>query len=365
MPEAGSQRRRTQSRRIAALILCLSLVLGAISAPIRAEAQASGDLPGWRAALASGSDRLALFTFGRLGPDVPRAAIAELSARTGGAHRAGEGFQIIARRVSAQPILSYSRNFNGGLANENITLGGIDFAVDPADRAKSGVVVGASVLGGVIGSYAGGSILRVSGLVRTEALPAEDLRRNRLALSVCAEHFVGGWTWLDACGGVGVLDRNYGDTLRQQNASVGLTQIAHMGGLDQQVGASLTLTDQGYGRQQGILARWLAAVPSVGAVGIDAHANRRFDGELTRLRQINLSLARPLFDRDVVFEFEAARDGGISFFGDKRTDDTLILSVEAAVTDKFSVEAAIGRRNSSIDLYDESLFSLNVELTDW
>lgn len=348
--------------RALALLFLMVMAGGAVHAQ---DGAGDATLPGWRAALSSGSERLALFSLGRLNEPDAAPLISGLARLAGGAHQPGRGLQPVQRRMSVRPILTYGRNFNGGVPGESITLGGLDFLIDPDDRAKSGVIAGVEISGAASFSYASGSILRLSASATAEALPAHDLWRTSVATTICAQNFIGGWTWLDGCIGLSGLRRSYDRDQVQRNLSFGPTTLFHAGGIDQQVTAQFVMIDRSAGSQPGLSLKWIGAVPDLGAVIVQGQVRRSLSGEQTRIRQLDLWLRRPVRGREVGLGLSVGQDRGEQVFGQDRRDTVTMLYLDLPVTEEFGLQAGLGRRNSNIELYDETLVDVSLQALRW
>lgn len=334
--------------------LCLSLLF-------TSTAHAEEEFPGWYSSVISGSDRLALYSAAQAGV---KDAVPPLVYRTGGMHR-GATPQVIARDIRARPILYYATNFNGGIPGTQINLGGLDFTIDEESRAKSGIAAGASVSGGLVASYRKGSLLRLSFGSSAEWLTGEGLRRQQLGVSACGQHHLGGWTWLDGCISAVRVWRSYDTHVSQQNISLGPAMIYTTGGMDQQLGLRATRQFHDDGPQNGLEADWIGAVPDLGAVSVGLEWAEVLEGENTSLRGLSLGLVRPADHHPVEFSLNYNETGGYRLAGKDREDRTVSLGLNMPLTEKFSLNAMIGRRNSTIAAYDESFWRFNVDLRDW
>ncbi len=316
------------------------------------------------AALLSGSDRLALFALGQETGGRGSAPAAELARWTGGLHQ-GRWPRVISRGVRAAPILSYASNFNGGLHAGQIRLGGLDFVIDESARAKSGINAGATLNGGVSASYRTGSTLRLSAGMMGEWLVGKGLNRQQAGLAACAEHHLTGWTWLDGCAGVTRLWRNYDSDVTQQSYSLGPTTLFEAGGFTHQVNVSATRLVQDDGQQNGIQFDWLTAVPRLGALNVTAGWADEMRDQNARRQNLSLALTRPVADRPVRFRLDLDRTGGSRAFGIDRKDTVVVASVRVPLLGRLALDASVGRRNSNIDLYDETFGGLSASVIDW
>lgn len=353
MSVAGLARRAT---RLAAPILAIVLVL-----PSVARGQ---DLPGWLAALGSGSDRLALFALNRANPPGAEPVRMQLAWRTGGLHQ-GRRPQVVARAVSFRPILNYASNFNGGIPGDSIRLAGLEFIVDENSRARSGVVYGATLSGGIAASYRPGSLLRFSASGTAQALAGSKLARAEVGLGLCVQHYLTGWTWLDGCASVAQSWRNYDSKVVQRQYSLGPTTIFHAAGMDQQVSLSLTRLGLNADSQNGIAANWLGAVPELGALGLGLRWNERMQGENMILRGASLRLRRPVSGRLVEFGLTYDETGGAKVFGQERKDRIVAGMLGLPLNETLRIYAIVGRRNSTISAYSGNFGKIDFQLAQF
>lgn len=320
-------------------------------------------LPGWAAALASGEDRLAIHALGRARPAGSGVALARFAARQGGAHPPGAGLMLIDRQAQAWPILSWSQNFNGGIPADSIRIGPFDFQIAEADRARSGIVIGAGAGASARFSYATGSVLRVSAQVATSVLAGEGLSRSEVGTAICAQHFAGGWAWIDACAGVSATRASGQNDLVQRNYSIGPVMVGAPFGLDQQLALSLRHRDRSDFSQSALAMDWTGAVPDLGALSIGAEIGRRVEGQNVPLRGLSLGLARPVMGRPAWVRIDWQRIEGGQFLGQPRQDRVVNVTADMQVTPRVAVQASIGRRDSNINIYDEPLGALTLRLS--
>lgn len=322
---------------------------------------AAEEFPGWFAAYISGSDRLALYAAGQEGvQDV----IPQLVYRTGGMHK-GPTPQIIARDIGVRPILYYASNFNGGIPGQHIELGGLQFTVDEESRAKNGLVAGASIYGGVIASYRTGSTVQLGVGGSAEWLAGEGQRRQQANVSLCAEHHLTGWTWLDGCISTVRVLRSYDTNVSQHDISLGPTIVYQTGGLSQQFGLRGTRTFMEDGPQNGIEADWIGSFPNIGAINVGLQLAEELEGENTQLRGLDLGIVRPIANRPVNIALNYNETGGYILSGKEREDQVITVSVRAPINEKWRVNGFLGKRRSNFDAYDETIGRVSFDLTKW
>lgn len=337
----------------------LALVLAALGPG--SPAAAEEPIPVWRAAQLSGSERLELYTLGSMGAGP---AVGQLFHMTGGTHR-GPAPERLGSSMQVRPILRYVTNFNGGIPGERITLGGLDFIINDAMRAKGGIVLGASLRAGARYSYHHGSVMHLAADASAEVLTDEAMARQEAGLSLCVDHLLTGWLWMDGCASISRVWRNYDGDVTQASLSVGPTLVTTLAGIDQQISLRLTHSVQDGSGQTGLRGDWLGAVPGVGAVGLGLNWAEEVPGENAVLREVRASLVRPVAERDVTLTLHWSETGGAHLFGAERRDRTVRLGIDMPLTEGLDIAASAGRRQSTMDLYDETFGSLSLDLTRW
>ncbi|MDR5654189.1 hypothetical protein [Ruixingdingia sedimenti] len=174
-------------RRLAGLALALWL-------PLAAQGQDAG------LALDEGLPDLALFTLGQAGGQVSPLGHALLREQGFLHDPAARGrVRALSRGQSLVPVLRHAANVNDGIPADSFTIGGLEFTVSAAARAKDAVLMGLRHTRWRTFTYAPGARLTVAGSLTAEAEPAHGFHRLDLSLRACAEQPAARWTWIDAC----------------------------------------------------------------------------------------------------------------------------------------------------------------------
>ncbi|MDO5706907.1 MAG: hypothetical protein Q4G49_17790, partial [Paracoccus sp. (in: a-proteobacteria)] len=198
--------------------LIRAAVMAAI--PVAAVPAKADPLPGWGAAMISGQGRLTLYALERARPAGSEGYRADLARRLGALHPQGGGLVPLGHQVDAWPILSWSRNFNGGVPGSTIMIGDLEWTIDEADRARSGIVIGAGAGAVARFSYATGSVLTASVGASVSTLASEGMSRSEAGTSLCAEQHMGGFVWLDACAGLAAARQSGRDDVVERSLSL-------------------------------------------------------------------------------------------------------------------------------------------------
>jgi hypothetical protein len=324
------------------------LVLG-ISCQFGAIATADTRLP---AALDSGSARLALYVLAQ--EQVPGSApyIDRLLRDMGFAHPAGAGPQRLSRGVTVAPILEWDDNVNGGTPGGAFSIGGLEFTVDEASRAKAGVMLGASLGLGASYSVGRGNVLRfsVNGAVRHA--PRHDATKTNLGASVCGSFDMGDWTWWDACLSA-TSARTELSSQSEQSVSLSRTKLfsSGFGAHESRVGIRYVLGED-YVKPAVTLGLITAA--EFGAVSLSAEVSREVEGRNTTLFGANAALTRPFLGASTTVQAGYRRTGGSAFFGEARTDDIYSLGLSRDIGRGVSATLSVSRTASTVDLFDQT-----------
>lgn len=344
--------------RLAHLIPALMMaVTSGMVAPAMAD-----PLPGWGAAMISGQDRLTLYALERARPAGSEAYRARLARRLGALHPQDGGLVPLDHQVDAWPILSWSRNFNGGVPGSTIMLGDLEWTIDEADRARSGVVIGAGAGAVARFSYATGSVLTAAVGASVSTLAGEGISRSEAGTSLCVAQHLKGFVWLDGCAGLARARQSGRDDVVERSLSLSPVIVTHLGNLDQQISATLRRKMRNDYNQSSLSLDWTGAVPDLGALSLGVEAAKRVEQQNTVLRGLRAGLARPVAGRPTRLHASWYETGGSSIFGAERVDRIISLTAETVATPRLAVSATIGRRDSNFDTYDEVLGGIGLRL---
>ncbi|MDO5632942.1 MAG: hypothetical protein Q4G22_14065 [Paracoccus sp. (in: a-proteobacteria)] len=335
-------------RRIVAAA-CAAALAGA-TAPALAD-----PLPGWAAAMASGSDRLALYALERARPTGSEAYRANLARRLGALHPDGGGIVSLGQQADVWPILSWSRNFNGGVPGATIMIGDLEWTIDEADRARSGIVIGGGAGAVARFSYARGSVVTAGISASVSTLVGEGISRSEVGGSLCAAQHLRGFVWLDGCAALVGARQSGREDVVERSLSLTPVVVTHLGNVDQQISATLRRKMRNDYNQNSLSMDWTGAIPDVGALSLGGEGAKRVQGQNTVRRGLRAGLARPIAGRMTRVQASWYQTGGSTIFGTARTDRIVSLSAETVATPWLAVSATIGRRDSNFDTYDEML----------
>ncbi|MDO5612869.1 MAG: hypothetical protein Q4G14_06445 [Paracoccus sp. (in: a-proteobacteria)] len=316
---------------------------------------AADQLPGWAAAMASGNDRLALYALERARPAGSEMYRANMARRLGALHPDGGGLVLLGRQADVWPILSWSRNFNGGVPGSTIMIGDLEWTIDDADRARSGIVIGGGAGAVARFSYARGSVLTAGVSASVSTLAGEGISRSEAGASLCASQHLRGFVWLDGCAALVGARQSGRDDVVERSLSLTPVVVTHLGNVDQQFSATLRRKMRNDYNQNSLSVDWTGAIPDLGALSFGVEGAQRVQGQNTVLRGMRAGLARPVAGRMIRVQASWYETGGSAIFGTARTDRVASLSAETVATPWLAVSATIGRRDSNFDTYDEML----------
>lgn len=208
---------------------------------------------------------------------------------------------MIGTHVSLTPTLSWDGNINGGFLNDRFEHFGLVFELDPAHRARAGLVAGANLAAETRLAYGQGRFLELQGRGEAVWSPRHEIGRANAALSLCSRNHVTGWTFADFCassqGGWRALSSS-----RSSVVTGTLAQLFTLGPGHHQLSAAIARHWQPEGRQEAFTLGWGAVwshmatdVSLTWSDGIrDEHALRRRVGAqvswIWRGRPLSLSL---------------------------------------------------------------------------
>lgn len=341
------------------------LVVAACTCGATAQDRAA-QMPEWRGAILSGSPRLMLFSLSKTRPAGSLATRKQIADRLGFFHPSDGSIKTGQPRVAVAPILEYDQNVNGGIPGESFDIGPYLFTVNDGSRAKAAFVLGMRLAAGVSMAYDEGSTLDFSAAGTLRHAPAVDVTRTALRLSACANQHLSDWNWLVLCTGYKYDDaRDIDSTEEGKFGSVGLRKIFSSPIGSHEATATITkdtLSDYDKLSFSGSVA---SAITGLGALSIAVTLGEKVDGENTLTRGFSTALARPLFGQSGRLSLGIFDTDGQNFFGQAREDRSYALSIGREFGERIWIGAGVRKRSSTVDIYDETEFSLDFSLTGW
>lgn len=263
---------------------------------------------------------------------------------------------------SLSPRVSYSSNVNGGNPDKPLALGSLVFKGDPELRKRGGFLGGAEATGGGRFLYGEGRYYDYSASASYEYSPLNDVTVRRLAGALCSRNHIKNWWYVDACGRVSDIEKEFsGDT--EAVASVDVVKIFASPAGQHQVSFDFRqVYTPDYEQDQASIA--FETVQKRGFfISLAAGFGEPVENELAVRSFASVTLVASAGGRPVSFSAQHSfADGGL-LFGFEREDETWALALSYAVTDRIGVGASYLFTDSSIDYFDRSEPSLTLQFS--
>jgi len=101
------------------------------------------------------------------------------------------------------------------------------------------------------------------------------------------------------------------------------------------------------------------------SLGIGLSLGEEVAGYNSVLRSVSVNAARTMWGETMRLSLTYHETGGQQFFGTAREDGVYSVSVSRQITDRLTVGVGARKVASSIDVYDETRFSLDVSFSGW
>lgn len=255
--------------------------------------------------------------------------------------------------LTVTPILSYSRNVNGGNNSEELTLGFLTFETDPELLRKAGILVGGSVRASGLYRLGGGDT--VTGAARFSASRAPQHGSEVIGQSqqLCYQNYMGENTFANFCGARSVTRYELSES-RQRSLTAGITRYFQTAprrytGLGAQI-------ERVYSGDTAVTSLGFAARQKTRAgdeIGLTASFGFPVSGQHVQRFGLQASYTTKLNDRALTLSAGLQRAYGSQIFGIAREDRGWSLQASYALSDALSVQVGYRRNDSSIDYFDE------------
>lgn len=335
---------RTRSGWIRGAIVALGMALAPMSV-VGAEFHFSDD----QIALSSGAMRLAALRTG--GISVAEAGVArELLSRMG----YGLSVPAVVRYdLRFSPVLTYDPNINGGFADAAVTLGGLDFTLDPELAARSGWVAGLRFSGSLLAGLDRRLALDASFAASYARGLSDPAEKSDGMLRLCLRRFAGEARELRACldGSFSLNESGYS---HRRGAELGLSHAFAVGHIlgeasgwlrheivhsterhDQwQVGSKLALAFEGDLR-----------------LDLGFSLGERVAESIAMRERLSFGLTTHLWERPAQISLAVEQRRGGTFLGTPRDELAMTLALRSGVEVPFgqrSVQADVGITLSQI-----------------
>ena len=328
---------------------------------------AQDSIPILRSSMASGSERLALYSYTQYLKS--NQSISALNAVNDQMQRLAfpilNGLPqtgVISQQGTVAPVLSYDDNINGGNQNASFELGGFTFEGSPETIAKEGIVVGAEVGGTLRYAYGRGRFLDVSGGLSAIYSPKHDLSKYAASLNVCSKNHIQGWTYVDFCARANGQSMSLSESV-SYTASTAVTQLFSFAGYDHEATATL---EQSYFEdydQAQFGSALTTSLGTLGSVAVGFEVGEDVDDTLHLNNRFYATYNTSAFQRPVSFQIERGLYDGGTFFGQDRVDETFTLGLRTRVSKQITVGITARKNDSSVDFYDYQTIGFSFGIT--
>lgn len=280
--------------------------------------------------------------------------------RRQGYYHKDQGFELTQASASIAPWLAWDDNINGGVLQDRFTLYGLTFEVDPSARARAGIVAGASAQGKARMSWAEGRSLTLAGFATLGASPRHRLGRADLALQLCSNTHLAGWSFLDLCAEGQRAFRKRGIQSYTEVSASFAQVIAGAGGLhDLRFALQQARLDEG-----GLQPRLRLSAESLWPTSVTDAAltiGRAQLGKMALARRLELGVTLAPRGRVLRFDVWGQNAGGGWFLGRVREDRSLGAGLTLRLRPNISTRLGVIRARSTAAIADYRRVTMNVQ----
>lgn len=280
----------------------------------------------------------------------------------------GRRFQITDSWINFAPILTYDRNINGGNTGRYVKVGQLNFEIVPDDRAKPGVLVGASMNSGLRQHIAPRTALELDLSARFAWSPQHEIAKTSVYASACVNHALSYATFINGCldASQNVYDR--GKSTRV-GGSAGVTRSFVTESAFHQVGFNLEqnryLNGDNDNYNQAIAALTYKVAPG-GAIAFfgGLQAGEKIKGRNSMRERVYAGVTKRIFERPVTFNLSATNARGGDVLGpsrELRNERTYSASLSAPVHQKLSVSVSYSKTIARQEFYDDNALGFNAD----
>ncbi len=309
-----------------------------------------------------GSERLRLYTLGQALEAQPQ------SPRHNDAMRQGleaAAFYhdlprpaVIGHHLRFSPVLAWDGNINGGYLQDRFDLYGLSFDIDPANRARAGLVFGGRLSGDLRLAWAPGRYLDLQANAEAAWSPQHRIGRGTAALSACARNHVSGWTFADVCATAAAGWRSLSDS-RSTAVSASVAHLFTAGPAFHELTFGIERRQMDEGLQTSVSLGWDAVWSQV-TTGVSLTLAAPIPGETALRHRLSVEVGGMWRNRPVSVSLWHMRSNGGALLGMARDDRVGGVGISIQPRRDLSIELVHQVTHSSIDLFDESRTGLNV-----
>lgn len=265
-------------------------------------------------------------------------------------------------QLSAHPVLTYSRDINGGSPDKPIYVMGLPFRLPEDQVQKSGVLTGAGVSAG--GQFDPLRSVRLNYAATLEAMrnPAYGLNVGRANLRVCALGFPLPRNLLTFCA-LRAVELKDLKTSRRSDFELALAHRKALGRgaiFSDRVAIGRAHIDNYW--QDRISARIGVEYSGGRSISLASTYFERVSGVMAQRAEIEASYGMRIAGRSVFGTLTLGRSAGGQFLGVDRVDRTRRLAVTVQATTHIGLALGYSQVNSSADYYDQNGWDVSFKL---
>lgn len=277
----------------------------------------------------------------------------------------GRKFQITSSWIRFAPILTYDRNINGGSTGSVVKIGGLDFYIDPEERALSGALAGVSMNSGLRTHIAPRTALELDLSSRFAWSPQHEIAKTSVYGSACVKHALSYATYVNGCVDAQHSGYHLGNTARL-GASAGISRAfvaksaLHEAGFNIEQNRHLNGGDDKYNQSIASVSYKVAPGGPL-ALFAGAQFGTNVSGRNTMREQFYAGATRKIFDRPITFSISAQNNRGGFHLGEKRKEQTWSASISGPVNEKLSASVSYSKTLARQDFYDDDALGFNAD----
>ncbi len=315
--------------------------------------------PTWPYAIASGSQRLALMALLRDQPAGADAVTAGLIAAQGFAPDAGADLSW-----SVVPGVAWEDNLNGGIPAQSLRLYGLNFVIDEASRAKSGLTPTLSMGISARKTLAPGAVVQVYALASGAYSLDHHLGKADIVMGACSGHSLEADWFMDICLRQTRRLRDLGNTT-ERLYSVGFEKLLALGNSLHSVTIRPQIEEVDRRARPMIGMDWVGIYPDLGILSLSVLGGPAPAGYGGVTGFASIGIKRDLLGAVTGVSLSAETAAGQSYLGLAREDETYTLRLSRQMGQWGDAQVGYRKRLSSIPGFEDTAFLLGFDFKGW
>ena len=318
-----------------------------------------GQEPAWPDAIASGSQRLALFALMREKPAGAEPLVADLLVANGFAPDGGADLSW-----TLSPGLTWDENVNGGITATALNLYGLTFTIDEPSRAKAGLVPTLGVSSVLRKTVAPGMVVQGVALANLGYAPEHRMGRADLTFGPCAANHLGGDWFADLCARQTRRLRNLGNST-EQNLSVSAERLFAVGASLHSLTVKPQLDIFGTAHRGQIELGWIGVIPGVGTLNASLQRGQIAAGYSAVTHAARFGLKRAMWGAPTGVQLSVEQAEGQSYLGVPRRDQVYAILLSRRIAPYGEAQIGYRHTDSSIDGFGGGSVIVGFDFKGW